>query len=167
MLVGERRPMRKLAAGTRFHSVAALLGKTHHGLPTIGHARVSSSDRKAEPDRQPAGGLHCRKPGLQCLLEFILRQRMPGLVPTRKNCLLRFGSELVFILCAQQGSEGILIYQAAVPLSFEEEWAKDMLEIITVFPARRYGCRSHRSRTWPDAWQAGAIEASSSTWSVL
>jgi predicted site-specific integrase-resolvase len=40
----------------------------------------------------------------------------------------------------------VIINQGEQPLSFEEELAQDVLEIITVFSARLYGSRSHKTR---------------------
>jgi putative resolvase len=42
--------------------------------------------------------------------------------------------------------EVVIINQRDQPLSFEEELAQDVLEIITVFSARLYGSRSHKNR---------------------
>ena len=36
-------------------------------------------------------------------------------------------------------------------MSFEEELAQDVLEIITVFPARLYGARSHKNKKLVEA----------------
>ena len=44
-------------------------------------------------------------------------------------------------MCELQGVE-----VAGEQPSFEEELAKDVLEIITVFSARLYGARSHKSK---------------------
>ena len=52
---------------------------------------------------------------------------------------------MVFGLCELQGVEGVIINAGEQP-SFEEELAKDVLEIITVFSARLYGARSHKSK---------------------
>jgi putative resolvase len=68
------------------------------------------------------------------------------LVLTHKDRLLRFGSELVFSLCETFQIEVVLINQGEQPLSFEDELAQDVLEIITVFSARLYGSRSHKNR---------------------
>jgi putative resolvase len=57
---------------------------------------------------------------------------MKRLIITAKDRLLRFGAELVFALCEVQGIEIIIIHKDEQP-HFEEELAKDMLEIITVF----------------------------------
>jgi predicted site-specific integrase-resolvase len=72
-------------------------------------------------------------------------KKIKRLVITHKDRLLRFGSELVFSLCELQEIEIVIIHKGEQP-SFEEELAKDVLEIITVFSARLYGSRSHRNK---------------------
>ena len=162
---GELLPARKSKAGTRYYDCSALLGVRNEAAPTIGYARVSSHDRRADLDRQHAtleaycaargwntevirdlgSGLKYDKPGLQRLLDLIRRRQVKRLVLTHKDRLLRFGAELVFSLCEKQGVEVVVIHQSDPP-SFEEELAQDVLEIITVFSARLYGSRSHKSR---------------------
>ena len=162
---GELLPARKSAAGTRYYDRAALLGTSNESAPTIGYARVSSPDQKADLDRQHAAleaycaaqgwrteiirdlgsGLQYDKPGLQRLLDLILRRRMQRLVLTHGDRLLRFGAELVFALCEKQGVEVVVIHGTDPP-SFEEELARDVLEIITEFSARLYGRRSPKAR---------------------
>ena len=162
---GELLPARKSAAGTRYYDRAALLGASNESAPTIGYARVSSHDQKADLDRQHAAleaycaaqgwrteiirdlgsGLQYDKPGLQRVLDLILRRQMKRLVLTHKDRLLRFGAELVFALCEKQGVEVVVIHRTEPP-SFEDELSQDMLEIVTVFSARLYGSRSHKSR---------------------
>jgi predicted site-specific integrase-resolvase len=90
-------------------------------------------------------GMNYRKKGLNRLLEMILRKRVKRLVITHKDCLLRFGAELVFAMCEAQGIEIIIIHKGE-QARFEEELAKDVLEIITVFSARLYGSRSHKNK---------------------
>lgn len=63
---------------------------------------------------------------------------------THKDRLLRFGAELVFAICEAKGVE-VVILNAGEDASFEEELARDVLEIITVFSARLYGARSRKS----------------------
>ena len=159
---GELLPTRKTRGGTRYYAVADLLGLANESAPTIGYARVSSHDQKADLDRQHAAleaycaakgwrteiirdlgsDMNYRKKGLQRLLEMILRRQMKRLALTHKDRLLRFGAELVFSLCELQGIEIVIIHQGEQP-SFEEELAADVLEILTVFSARMYGARSH------------------------
>jgi putative resolvase len=50
-----------------------------------------------------------------------------------------------FYLCEQFGTEVVIINRTE-DSSFEEDLAKDVLEIITVFSARLYGSRSHKNK---------------------
>lgn len=167
---GELLPARKTAGGTRYYATADLLGLGDADAPTVCYARVSSHDQKEDLERQHAmleaycaakgwrsevikdlgSGMNYRKPGLNKLLEMILRKQMRRLVITHKDRLLRFGSELVFALCAHQQIEIVIIHKGEQP-TFEEELAKDVLEIITVFSARLYGSRSKKNRELMEA----------------
>ena len=171
---GELLPARKTQGGTRYYAIADLFGRSAAASPeellTVCYARVSSHDQKADLDRQHAAlqaycatkgwrtrvirdlgsGMDYRKKGLQELLELILHRRLERLVITHQDRLLRFGAELVFRLCELQGIEIVILHQGEQP-SFEEELAQDVLEIITVFSARLYGSRSHRSKQLLDA----------------
>ena len=158
-LSGELIPDRKSQAGTRFYDSSKLINLGDGDSPTICYARVSSHDQKVDLERQQAmletycaakgwrfevikdlgSGMNYRKKGLQKLLEKILRKQTKGLVLTHKDRLLRFGAELVFSFCELQGIEIVIINKGEQP-SFEEELAQDVLEIITVFSARLYGC---------------------------
>jgi predicted site-specific integrase-resolvase len=97
--------------------------------------------------------MNYRKKGLNKLLEMILRRQMRRLVITHKDRLLRFGSELVFALCELQEIEIVIVHKGDQP-SFEEELAKDVLEIITVFSARLYGARSKKNKQIMDTLQS-------------
>ena len=89
--------------------------------------------------------MNYKKKGLNELLELIVKKKIRRIVLTHKERRLRFGSELVFALCEIQGIEIVIINKGEQP-SFEEELAKDVLEIITVFSARLYGSRSHKNK---------------------
>ena len=167
---GELLPTRRTRGGTRYYAVSDLSGITNETAPTVCYARVSSHDQKADLDRQQAvleaycaakgwrtevirdlgSGMNYNKKGLQRLLELILRRQLRRLVLTHKDRLLRFGADLVFSLCELQGIEVVIIHQGEQP-SFEEELATDVLEVITVFSARLYGARSHKSRRLMEA----------------
>lgn len=71
---------------------------------------------------------------------------MRRLVLTHRNRLLRFGAELVFAICEAKEVEVIIINKGEENVRFEEELAKDVLEIITVFSARLYGSRSNKNK---------------------
>ena len=90
-------------------------------------------------------GMNYHKRGLKKLIEFILEEDIGRLVLTHKDRLLRFGAELIFSICETKKIEVVIINQGAEPC-FEEELAKDVLEIITVFSARLYGSRSRKNQ---------------------
>lgn len=172
---GELIPDRKTRGGTRFYDANQLLALGDTDAPTIGYARVSSHDQKADLERQQeiletycaakgwrtdiiadlGSGMNFGKKGLHRLLEIILRRQCKRLVLTHKDRLLRFGSELVFALCELQGIEVVIIHRGERP-SFEVELAEDILEIITVFSARLYGSRSKKNRNLLQTLQAEA-----------
>ena len=132
---------------------------------TIAYARVSSNDQKADLERQIqvlemycasngyqfqiisdlGSGLNYQKKGLKKLIEMILTHKAERLVIAHKDRLLRFGSELIFEICYLLGVEVVVINQTDKP-SFEQELAKDVLEIITVFSAKLYGSRNHKNQ---------------------
>lgn len=65
------------------------------------------------------------------------------MVITHKDRLLRFGAELIFSICEAKEVEVVIINKGE-DTTFEEDLAKDVLEIITVFSARLYGARSKK-----------------------
>ncbi|NHG63359.1 IS607 family transposase [Campylobacter coli] len=141
-------------------------------LKTIAYARVSSHDQKDDLIRQvqvlelycaKAGfnyeiiqdlgsGMNYYKKGLTKLLNLILEGQVKRLVLTHKDRLLRFGAELVFAICEAKEVE-VIINKGDENIKFEEELAKDVLEIITVFSARLYGSRSKKNKKLLDSMQ--------------
>ena len=139
--------------------------KVEQQRKTIAYARVSSHDQKSDLQRQIemlelycsaqgwsfevisdlGSGMNYHKKGLKRLLDDILDNKIDRLVLTHKDRLLRFGAELVFALCEARQVEVVIINQGE-NLSFEEELAQDVLEIITVFSARLYGSPSKKSK---------------------
>ena len=89
--------------------------------------------------------MNCRKKGLLRLLNMLIDDKIEQLVVTHKDRLLRFGAELVFANCEMQNVEVVIINKGAES-SFEEDLAKDVLEIITVFSARLYGSCSKKNQ---------------------
>ena len=133
---------------------------------TIAYARVSSQDQKEDLKRQAqvlelycaehgyryelitdlGSGMNYYKKGLTSLINRILGDGVKRLVLTHKDRLLRFGAELIFSICEAKGVEVVIINKGEDKASFEEDLAKDVLEIITVFSARLYGSRSGKNR---------------------
>jgi putative resolvase len=168
------KPSHRTSGGQRRYDITQLQptrfsGPKVQSLPTVAYARVSSHDQKDDLQRQAhmlemycsaqgwsyeiikdlGSGMNYHKRGLKQLLERIMNGQMGRLVLTHKDRLLRFGAELVFSLCAVKGIEVVIINQGDEP-SFEEELAKDVLEIITVFSARLYGSRSQKNKQLMD-----------------
>jgi predicted site-specific integrase-resolvase len=156
--------------GRRRYDLARLLPETHgrsgavDARRTIAYARVSSHDQKPDLERQAqlleaycasqgwtheivtdlGSGMNYRKKGLKRLLDEIVEDRVGRLVITHKDRLLRFGAELVFAICEAKGVEVVILNQGE-DTNFEEDLARDVLEIITVFSARLYGARSRKN----------------------
>ncbi|HEV3157668.1 MAG TPA: IS607 family transposase [Candidatus Baltobacteraceae bacterium] len=132
---------------------------------TFAYARVSSHDLKDDLERQKqvlelfctqqgwtfevvadlGSGMNYHKKGLKRLLGEILSGHVGRLVLTHKDRLLRFGAELVFSICEAKNVE-VVILNRGEDTTFEEDLAKDVLEIITVFSARLYGSRSRKNK---------------------
>ena len=159
-------PSHRTPGGQRMYDLAELLGVNDLTSPTIAYARVSSSDQKEDLERQHAvleafcnkngwqteiirdlgsGNLNYNKKGLHRLLELLVEGQMSRLVITHKDRLLRFGGEIIFRICELKGIEVVIINKGEQP-SFEEELTQDILEIMTVFCAKLYGRRSHKSK---------------------
>lgn len=164
-------PQRKSNGNTRYYDLDELIGKTQDKNDlTVAYARVSSHDQKEDLKRQSevlsvyctkqgwnfqviqdlGSGMNYQKKGLKTLINMILEKKISRLVLTHKDRLLRFGAELIFTLCEIKQIE-VLIINKGSEISFEEELAQDVLEIITVFSARLYGSRSKKNKKLIDA----------------
>ena len=161
---GKIMPSHRTPGGQRMYNLAELLGVNDLTSPTIGYARVSRSDQKEDLERQHAvleafcnkngwqteiirdlgSGMNYNKKGFLRLLELLVQGQMSRLVLTHKDRLLRFGAEIVFRICELKGIEVVIINKGEQP-SFEEELTQDVMEIMTVFCAKLYGRRSHKS----------------------
>jgi excisionase family DNA binding protein len=130
----------------------------------VAYARVSSHDQKKDLETQCkrleliikqnehemlisdlGSGLNYNKNGLKKLINLITSQQVHTLYFTHKDRLLRFGSELIFSLCKKFGTK-VVIVDAVQSISFEQELAQDVIELMTVFSAKLYGKRSHRNK---------------------
>ena len=127
----------------------------------LGYARVSSHDQKEDILRQAerlkqagcsevitdiGSGLNCNKPGLRALLNRILKGHVHTLSVVYEDRLLRFGTALIRLMCRKTGTD-MRVLEEASPKTFEEELAKDVVTLMTVFCARLYGKRSHKNKT--------------------
>lgn len=171
---GKLKPDSISPGGTRRYNSDTIMRISGKELPqiekddrvTIAYARVSSQDQKEDLKRQAqvlelycaehgykyelitdlGSGMNYYKKGLTTLISRILDDGVKRLVLTHKDRLLRFGAELIFSICEAKGVEVVIINRGEEKASFEEDLAKDVLEIATVFSARLYGSRSGKNR---------------------
>ncbi|MDD3676599.1 IS607 family transposase [Thauera propionica] len=172
---GRLLPDERTAGGRRRYDLARLKPEKFRSQAeavrkTVAYARVSSHDQKDDLERQKqvlelycarqgwtfeviadlGSGMNYHKKGLKKLLEAIIEGQVGRLVITHKDRLLRFGAELVFAICEAKQVEVVILNQGE-DTTFEEDLAKDVLEIITVFSARLYGSRSRRNQKLLDS----------------
>ena len=171
----------RTAGGRRRYDLARLRPEQFHASEaarrTIAYARVSSHDQKDDLERQKqvlelycarqgwtfeviadlGSGVNSHKKGLKRLLDEVVEGRVGRLVITHKDRLLRFGAELVLAICEAKNVEVVILNQGE-DTTFEEDLAKDVLEIITVFSARLYGSRSRKNQKLLDGVRA-AVES--------
>ena len=171
---GKLKPDSISPGGTRRYNSDTIMRISGKELPqiekddrvTIAYARVSSQDQKEDLKRQAqvlelycaehgykyelitdlGSGMNYYKKGLTTLISRILDDGVKRLVLTHKDRLLRFGAELIFSICEAKGVEVVIINRGEEKASFEEDLAKDVQEIVTVFSARLYGSRSGKNR---------------------
>ena len=127
----------------------------------IGYARVSCNDQMSDLPRQVAkikentevsqvftdigSGLNYKKRGLTALVKLILTGKVKELVITYKDRLLRFGTELIFLICDIFNVK-VTILNDDGNKTIEVEMSEDILAILTVFSARMHGARSHKNK---------------------
>ena len=170
---GKLKPDSISPGGTRRYNLEHILQLSGKEIPvqsdnryTVAYARVSSHDQKDDLKRQAqvlelycaehgyqfemitdlGSGMNYYKKGLTSLINKILNNEVKRLVLTHKDRLLRFGAELIFSICEAKGVEVVIINRGEDEPSFEEDLAKDVLEITTVFSARLYGSRSKKNK---------------------
>ena len=171
---GKLKPDSISPGGTRRYNSDTIMRISGKELPqiekddrvTIAYARVSSQEQKEDLKRQAqvlelycaehgykyelitdlGSGMNYYKKGLTALISRILDDGVKRLVLTHKDRLLRFGAELIFSICEAKGVEVVIINRGEEKASFEEDLAKDVQEIVTVFSARLYGSRSGKNR---------------------
>lgn len=180
---GKLLPDERTAGGRRRYDLARLQPEVFRSEAqarrrTVAYARVSSHDQKDDLERQKqvlelycaqqgwtfeviadlGSGMNYHKKGLKRLLDAVIDGQIGRLVITHKDRLLRFGAELVFAICEAKNVEVVILNQGE-DTTFEEDLAKDVLEIITVFSARLYGSRSRKNQKLLDGVKK-AVEAS-------
>jgi len=173
----------KTASGHRRYDIGILKPESFRAIQqeerkTMAYARVSGQDQKVDLERQKqvlalycagqgwtyevisdlGSGMNYHKKGLKRLLADVIDGKAGRLVITHKDRLLRFGAELVFAVCEAKNVEVVILNQGE-DTTFEEDLAKDVWEIITVFSARLYGSRSRKNKKLLERIAKAAEEA--------
>ena len=129
------------------------------------YARVSSHDQRDDLPRQSdvlrqyaighgfstitaiediGSGLNTKKKGLRKLLDAIFQREVDVMIVNHRDRLLRFGVDLVDMICKQHGVRLMVVESSVLP--FEEQLSRDGIEWMTVFCAKLYGKRSHSNK---------------------
>lgn len=148
--------------GARRYSKESLIGLRTYmrtipdNLKTIAYARVSTREKKKELKSQTdiltnycsshgfdyeliedfGSGVNFYKKGLTRLLDMILSGKASRLVLTRKNNLLRIGSEFVFNICEAMGIEVIIINKKSELKCEDDDLGLDVKEILDILTAQ-------------------------------
>jgi len=132
----------------------------------VGYVRVSSHDQKNDLVTQEANlvekanergfpvaqiisdigsGMNVKKKGFLKLMGMLLSGQVSHLVLLHKDRLLRFGSEIIFLICRTFNIK-VTILEECPAKTHMEQLAADLVEIVTVFSSKLYGMRSHINR---------------------
>lgn len=132
----------------------------------LAYGRVSSHDQRGDLERQKerlqkweqehkpkkfelisdlGSGLNFKKRGLKKVLSLILGGKVKRLILCHQDRLLRFGNELIYLLCDHYGV-AVELLEEKEPENDEIKLANDVITIITVFSSKLYGRRGHEKR---------------------
>jgi len=132
----------------------------------VGYVRVSSADQKSDLKIQEqalvekarlqnitiattisdvGSGMNYKKRGFKQLMNMLLTNKIKQLVIMQKDRLLRFGSEIVFMICKLFNVQ-VTILESSLANSPIEQLCMDLVEIMTVFTNKIYGMRSNSNK---------------------
>lgn len=166
---GEVIPARISEKGTRYYSEEQLreLKNTQFSQrdeKVVAYCRVSTKSQKADLEKQVenvksymyakgysfevitdiGSGINYKNKGLQELVYLIDSNQVSKVVILHKDKLVRFGFELVQLLCELHDVEIEIIDKSEH--SEDEELTDDLTQIVTVFANRLYGSRSKKTK---------------------
>ena len=166
-------PSIRNAAGQRLFDVQCYLCGAMPAF-VICYCRVRSVKQRDDLERQVAfmrerypdaaivkdigSGLHCKRQGLQTILDRLLAGDKLTLVAAHRDRLARFGFDLVRYLVESNGGELVVLDQAVH--SPTAELTQDLLSILTVFSCRMHGLRKSRQQIKEDTLRPDASSAS-------
>ena len=153
--------------GYRYYSDEQLqeqLGKQAEKKFVVGYCRVSSKKQAEDLARQVqrmetyllaqghpfkivtdiGSGINYTKKGLSDVIHLVMEKKISKLVVLYKDRLVRFGFELIRLICDKNNVTIEVIDQN--DKSEEEEVVEDLVQIITVFSCKLQGKRSKKTR---------------------
>ena len=167
---GEVIPARTSEKGTRYYSEEQLreLKNTQFSQreeKVVAYCRVSTKSQKEDLEKQVenvksymyakgysfevitdiGSGINYKNKGLQELISVIDSNQVTKVVILYKDRLVRFGFELIQLLCELHGVEIEIIDNSEH--STDEELTDDLIQIVTLFANRLYGSRSKKTKT--------------------
>lgn len=166
---GEVIPARISEKGTRYYSEEQLRELKNSRTPqreekVVAYCRVSTKSQKDELEKQVenvksymyakgysfevitdiGSGINYKNKGLQELVTLINSNQVTKVVVLHEDRLVRFGFELIQLLCDLHDVKIEIIDNSEQ--SNDEELTDDLIEIITVFANRLYGSRSNKTK---------------------
>ena len=167
---GEVIPARISEKGTRYYSEEQLreLKNTQFSQRednVVAYCRVSTKSQKDDLEKQVenvksymyakgysfevitdiGSGINYKNKGLQELISLIDSNQVTKVVILYKDRLVRFGFELIQLLCELHNVEIEIIDNSEQ--SKDEESTEDLIQIVTMFANRLYGPRSKKTKT--------------------
>jgi len=89
--------------------------------------------------------MNYKKRGFKQLMNMLLTNKIKHLVIMQKDRLLRFGSDIIFMICKLFNVE-VTILEPSPANSPTEQLCMDLVEIMTVFTNKIYGMRSNSNK---------------------
>ena len=161
-------PFYRNSGGQRLYDVDAFL-RGEADAETVCYCRVSSPKQRGDLQRQVsqmrelypdaqvitdiAGGLNWKRKGLSSILERLHRGDKLQIVVAHRDCLARFGFELIQWLVQQNGGEVVVLNQPDA--SPESELTEDLLAILHTFGCRMHGLRRYKRAIAEDKGLSG------------
>ena len=167
---GEVIPARISEKGTRYYSDEQLKElknnlSSQREEKVVAYCRVSTKSQKDDLEKQVenvksymyakgysfevitdiGSGINYKNKGLQQLISLIDSNQVTKLVILYEDRLVRFGFELIQLLCDLHDVKIEIIDNSE--RSKEEELTNDLIQIVTVFANRLYGSRSKKTKT--------------------
>lgn len=167
---GEVIPARISEKGTRYYSEEQLRELKNNQFSqreekVVAYCRVSTKSQKDELEKQVenvksymyakgysfevitdiGSGINYKNKGLQELISLIDSNQVAKVVILYKDRLVRFGFELIQLLCELHDVKIEIIDNSEY--STDEELTDDLIQIVTLFANRLYGSKSKETKT--------------------